>query len=237
LRPCASRNLSGDKLFFSWFETQSSLSATNNKPDWWMAAYDVNSGVYSTARNMTAGTAMEGKIIFGSAATLVLSNTLSNGTTDYEIPVTYTALGPAGSLADSVFHKYLQGGKINSSVFVTGVAITSSSGTNLCSGASTTLTSSSLTGNRWHRNGSAISGATSSTYVATQDGQYYTVVGPDTSNRITLVAVTSPSAPSVTPAGPLTLCAGTPLVLTTTWSAGTSVVPQWEFGFYSDQLG
>jgi PKD repeat protein len=225
LRPCASRNLNGDKIFFSWFETQSSLSSTNNKPDWWLAAYDVNSSIYSTARNMTSGTAMEGKIIFGSAATLVLSNTLTNGTVDYEVPVTYTALGAAGSLADSVFHKYLQGGKINSSVFVTGVAITSSSGTNLCSGATTTFTSSSNTGNQWHRNGVAISGATASTYVATQAGQYYTVVGPDTSNRITLNVVTSPSSPSVTPAGPLTLCSGTPLVLTTTWSAGTSV--QW----------
>jgi PKD repeat protein len=225
LRPCASRNLVGDKLFFNWFETQSTLSSTNNKPDWWMAAYDVASGVYTTARNMTAGTAMEGKIIFGSAANLVLSTVLPGGSTDYEIPVSYTALGASGSLADSVFHKYLQGGKINSSVFVAGVSISSSAGTNLCSGASTTLTSSSATGNRWHRNGSVISGATASTYVATQAGQYYTVVGPDTSNRITLVAVTSPSAPSVTPAGPLTLCAGTPLVLNTTWAAGTTV--QW----------
>ncbi len=223
LRPCASRNLNGDKLFFSWFETQSSLSSTNNKPDWWMAAYDVTSGIYTTARNMTAGTAMEGKIIFGSAANHVLSTTLPNGTTDYEIPVTYTALGASGSLADSVFHKYLQGGKINSSIFVAGVSITSSAGTNLCSGASTTLTSSSATGNQWHRNGVAISGATSSTYSATQAGLYYTVVGPDTSNRITLVAVTSPTAPAVSPVGPLTLCAGTPIVLNTSWTSGTTV--------------
>ena len=223
LRPCASRNLNGDKLFFNWFETQSSLSSTNNKPDWWMAAYDVASGIYTTARNMTAGTPLEGKIIFGSAATHVLSTTLPNGTTDYEVPVTYTALGAAGSLADSVFHKYIQGGKINSSVFVAGVSISSSAGTNLCSGASTTLTSSSTTGNQWHRNGVAISGATSSTYSATQAGLYYTVVGPDTSNRITLVAVTSPATPTVSPAGPLTLCAGTPLVLTTSWTSGTTV--------------
>ncbi len=225
LRPCASRNLNGDKLFFNWFETQSSLSSTNNKPDWWMAAYDVASGIYTTARNMTAGTAMEGKIIFGSAASHVLSTTLPNGTTDYEVPVTYTALGAAGSLADSVFHKYLQGGKINSSVFVTGVSISSSAGTNLCSGASTTLTSSSATGNQWHRNGSVISGATSSTYSATQAGLYYSVVGPDTSNRITLVAVTSPATPSVSPAGPLTLCAGTAINLSTSWTSGTTV--QW----------
>jgi len=223
LRPCASRNLTGDKLFFNWFETQSALSSTNNKPDWWMAAYDVATGVYTTARNMTAGTAMEGKIIFGSAASHVLSTTLPNGSTDYEIPVTYTALGAAGSLADSVFHKYLQGGKINSSVFVSGVAINSSNGTNLCSGSTTTLTSSSATGNQWHRNGTPISGATSSSYVANQAGQYYTVVGPDTSNRITLVVVASPSAPSISPAGPLTVCAGIPVQLSTTWTSGTIV--------------
>ena len=99
---------------------------------------------------------MEGKIIFGSAASHVLSTTLPNGSTDYEVPVTYTALGASGSLLDSVFHKYLQGGKINSSVFVAGVSISSSAGKNVCPGASTTLTSSSATGSRWHRNGSVI---------------------------------------------------------------------------------
>jgi hypothetical protein len=227
LRPGISRNLTGDKLFFSWFQTDSTKSNSNNKPDWWMGAYDVNSGIYTKAKNMTAGTSAEGGVVFGSAANYVFTTLLPNGTTNYEIPVSFTTINARGNLstADSVIHKYIQGGIVNSSAFVTGTTITSSTGNSLCSGNTAILTSSAATGNQWYFNGSAITGATSSTYSASNAGIYYTVVSgstPDTSNRITLTVVSTPSAPNLTSSS-LVLCPGKTITLSTTLTAGQSI--------------
>jgi hypothetical protein len=48
--------------------------------------------------------------------------------------------------------------------------------TTFCAGGSVTLTSSSATGNQWRLNGSAIIGATNTTYTATASGSYTVVV-------------------------------------------------------------
>jgi hypothetical protein len=227
LRPCASRNLSGDKLFFNWFETQSSLSTTNNKPDWWMAAYDVASGIYTTSRNMTAGTAMEGKIIFGSAASHVLSNTLPNGTTDYEVPVTYTALGAAGSLADSVFHKYIQGGTVSSTDFLGFNFVSAIGSPAFCSGDTVFLTTTATSGNQWYRNGVSIPAASSNILRVTRGGSYFNVTGVDTSNTLVVTEIPRPLAPLVTPSSPSYryLCDGDSVAFSSSWS--TDTILQW----------
>lgn len=224
LRPCISKSVSGDKLFFSWFATDSLLSTSNTKPDLWVAGYDVTSNSYLQARNVTANTAFAGKIVFGSAAPLVFSSASSGGTTDYEIPVTYTQFGSANSVNDSVFHKYLKGVVINSAQFGSAVTI-SSTGSIICGANGVTLTSSSSSNNQWLLNGAPINGATNQTYQATSAGNYVVVVTSsgksDTSNTIQITAGTVPAAPVISSGNGLVICPGTSISLTANISTGT----------------
>ena len=227
LRPCVSKTPAGDKIFYSWFETQSALSSTNTKPDWWVAAYDVLTNKYIAGKNMTVGTSVEGKIIFGSAAPLVFTKTGGNGNLEYEIPVTFTALGAAGSLADSVFHKYIQGGKVSSLDFWKGNYISNLGASSICSGDTVALSTTAGTGNQWFRNGVSIPGATSSTLRVTRGGSYFNVSGVDTSNTLVVTEIPRPAAPVVTPSTPTYryLCPGDSVVFATSWSSDTTL--QW----------
>jgi photosystem II stability/assembly factor-like uncharacterized protein len=84
--------------------------------------------------------------------------------------------------------------------------VATSGSTALCTGSSVTLTSSATSGNQWYNNGTAITGATGTTYVATTAGIYTvkTTSGACISNASTntLVTVTPiPAQPVITQNG------------------------------------
>ncbi|HNR53609.1 MAG TPA: hypothetical protein PKJ19_00460, partial [Flavobacteriales bacterium] len=91
--------------------------------------------------------------------------------------------------------------------------ITAQGSTSFCTGGSVVLSTSAASGNSyvWRRNGTTISGATSSSYTATQAGSYTVVVtnGPcsGTSSAVT-VTVASSATPTITAQGSTSFCTG-----------------------------
>ena len=86
---------------------------------------------------------------------------------------------------------------------------------------------------QWYLNGTAISGATSNTYTASQSGNYQVAITntvcTDFSNQVTLTFNALPQAPVVTSSGNLTQCLGGSVVLNATpgyssylWSTGAT---------------
>lgn len=98
----------------------------------------------------------------------------------------------------------------------------------ICAGSSVTFTSSALSGNQWYKDGVAIAGAIGRTYKAIAGGRY-TVRATNaggcfaTSVPSSVIVYALPAVPAITPAGPLTICAGSAITLT---SAGASTY-QW----------
>jgi hypothetical protein len=96
----------------------------------------------------------------------------------------------------------------------------------LCTGGSSTLTSSATNGNQWFLNGNAITGATNNTYNVTTAGTYtvkVTVNGctsTTSSNSAIVVVNATPPTPAVTPAANAAVCSGSSVVLTSNASTG-----------------
>jgi hypothetical protein len=93
-----------------------------------------------------------------------------------------------------------------------------------CTFGSTTLTSSSATGNQWYENGVLIGGATNQTYDAVEIGDYTVVVtilgcSSPTSDPLH-VSNPTPHQPVVTPGGPTTFCAGGSVTLSSNSATG-----------------
>ncbi|XZF13384.1 T9SS type A sorting domain-containing protein [Chitinophagaceae bacterium MMS25-I14] len=104
-----------------------------------------------------------------------------------------------------------------------------------CGGSSALLTGSASTGvtYQWLLNGTAISGATNSTYNATAIGSYtFRVTNTATSCVNTSAAVTVVNAPppvaTATAAGPTTVCGGSSVTLNA--NTGTGLTYQWMLG-------
>jgi Secretion system C-terminal sorting domain len=104
----------------------------------------------------------------------------------------------------------------------TPVVSTSSGSTMICKGSGLTLSSSAATGNQWYLGQTALSGQTTSTYLATSAGNYWVEVtdqngcwsvSPQTVITIDSIGVDSTVVPAVTPAGPLIFCADTTYLL------------------------
>ncbi len=112
--------------------------------------------------------------------------------------------------------------------------ITASGPLSFCSGGSVTL-QATVAANRsyqWKRNGSNISGATASSYVATASGNYKVTVTntnsgclKTTSNGTLVTAFPNPPA-TITPNGPTTFCAGGSVTLTA--NPGTGFTYNWK---------
>lgn len=107
--------------------------------------------------------------------------------------------------------------------------ITAGGSTTFCSGASVLLTANTGTGYTyvWKRSGAVISGATSSTYSATQGGSYtVTVTGGScsaTSSALTVTVNALPAA-TLTASGSTTICSGGNVVLNATTGTGYTYV-------------
>lgn len=180
-RPCVSKNESASKIFFTWSETDVNLSSANNIPDLITVGFDVATNKYTSAFKIDAGF----PALFGSVAPIVLERNGSNGTKDFELPMAFIELNGTGDALDSCIFKYIKGAVINSKSFNQFIH-SQGNITNICSGGTATLLSGIQSGNQWYRNGTLISGANTSTYSATMGGTYYSIVGGDTSNSITI---------------------------------------------------
>lgn len=117
-RPCASRNDAGNKLFFSWYETDTTNSGSNDQADLMTVGYDVAANRYTQAFNMTKNTLAEGAMVFGSVAPIVFERPGTGGSTDYELAASYLELNTTGDVNDSTYHRYIKGAVINSASFV-----------------------------------------------------------------------------------------------------------------------
>ncbi len=100
--------------------------------------------------------------------------------------------------------------------------LTASGSLTICAGSSVTLYSSASTGNQWYEGNIALPGVTGSQYLADQSGQYWVQVmdgyGCRANSSVVTVTVNNDTAgesvvPTVTPAGPLTLCPDTVVLL------------------------
>lgn len=139
----------------------------------------------------------------------------------YTVTVTYS--GCAASSASTTV-------SVNSAPTATISAVGS---TSFCTGGSVVLNASTGTGYNyvWRRNDSAITGATGSSYNATQAGSYTVVVSIgscSTTSAATTVTVAGGTAPMATAQGPTSFCSGGSVLLSTPTALGNSY--QWRLG-------
>ncbi len=110
-------------------------------------------------------------------------------------------------------------------------AISAGGATSFCSGGSVVLSATTGTGYTylWKKDGATISGATASSYTATQGGVYTVVItisGCANTSAGTTVTVTSAPAATLTAGGATTFCAGSSVTLTA--STGTGYTYVWK---------
>ena len=101
--------------------------------------------------------------------------------------------------------------------------ITAGGPINFCADGSVVLSSSVTSGNQWYKDGVVISGATAQNYTATQAATYtvkVTVNGcASTSSGITVASDAVP-VPTITAGGPVSLCTGGSVVLSSSAASG-----------------
>ncbi len=106
-RPQIAKTLSGNKLFFVWFDTDTTLTpgaADNVLPNAICKAWDVTTGLWSAETNLTAGSNADGACLFGNVSPFVLDGATAGC---YKIPVSILEI-PVNIGVD-VNHKYIDG--------------------------------------------------------------------------------------------------------------------------------
>jgi hypothetical protein len=145
------------------------------------------------------------------------TNQTYNATASGSYTVTVTTTGCVSAPSDAI--------SVTVNPIPPAPTVTPSGPTTFCPGGSVTLTSSSAVGNQWLLDANPIVGATSQTYNATASGTYTVTVTASgcTSAASTGTTVTVnpiPAAPTITPGGPTTFCAGSSVTLTSSSAAG-----------------
>lgn len=111
-RPQATTNWNGDRLFFTWFDTDTLTFAGqgNTYPDAWGAAYNVTTGKWSPVTNLTGDfgsptTCASGAVTFGSCPQFALSP----GAGTWNVPLVYQFLTGGLDATMQVQHTYVSG--------------------------------------------------------------------------------------------------------------------------------
>ncbi len=111
LRGQIAETMAGDKMFYVWFETDTaswvpdtSLHGSYNvNPDAWVRMYDVNTGTWDAAKNLTAGTNADGVSKMGYVANWAGQGTCGAGS--YQVQLGYQDLMvPGDGSKPGVFH-------------------------------------------------------------------------------------------------------------------------------------
>ena len=197
----------------------------------------------------TANVTLSGPITFCQGGSVMM-------TVNYEADYTYQWYNAAGAISGATTQSYTAGASDGYYVIVTNsygctatsattnvvanplpdVTITPSGPTLLCAGGSVTLNAAAVTGYtyQWYVGGSAIAGATNSTYLATTGGGYQVLVTnpatgcSDETHADTVVTVIN--AAIVMPITSASYCWGSSALLTTNVSGATGTVTyQWYF--------
>ncbi|MEO0312436.1 MAG: hypothetical protein RIQ89_2093 [Bacteroidota bacterium] len=111
IRPTASRNYAGDKLFFSWFETDTLTWGTTDNlfPDMHYRGLDLTTGLWS-AELTTEGGSADGAMTIANASYYVIDD----GAGNYTIPASYSIFQAAGDPVSPVDLWYVDEAVVNS---------------------------------------------------------------------------------------------------------------------------
>lgn len=93
----------GQKVFFSWTFSDSTIFTDHSAPDLYVRGYDVASGEYTNPVNITAGTDFEYSAFYATMAPV----SMDNGAGEYELPIVF-ALPGADDLSPPQFY-YVKG--------------------------------------------------------------------------------------------------------------------------------
>ena len=107
-RPQVGINWTGDKVFYTYFDTDTLTFGTadgNLYPDAWVAALDITTGNMAAARNVTAGTNADGIATFGNMSYYVFDD----GNGNYTIPLSFQQLSTTSDVLSPTQHQYLTG--------------------------------------------------------------------------------------------------------------------------------
>ncbi|MBV8520022.1 MAG: IPT/TIG domain-containing protein [Acidobacteria bacterium] len=173
----------------------------------------------------STGNTADGPAGATSYAWAIANGTITGGATSQT--VTYTA-GASGNVHLTLTTTVASGCEAATSVDVPILVVATPSitgGTAFCTGTTTTLTSSSATGNQWYLEGTAIVGATNQTYAAGTAGSYTVQVTSSgclsaMSNPQIVTENPLPATPTATPDGPTSYCTGGSVTLTSSSATG-----------------
>jgi PKD repeat protein len=98
-----SRTPSGEKLFMTWTESDSTIFSEHSAPDLFAAGYDIASGEYTPIVNVSAGSDFEYSMFYATMAPI----SMDNGAGEYELPVVFAQPG-ADDLSPPQFY-YVKG--------------------------------------------------------------------------------------------------------------------------------
>ncbi len=197
----STRNAQGTKIFSVWADTDPLYSTENEFPDIIGCGWNITANnTLTPVKNFTKNTTFDGSNYFHFVSPVILES----GTT-YKIPVTTTDPGQTDLLPAT--HKYVSGIEFTAADFIP-YSISPMGSVTMCNGETVVLSTNHIPGNtyQWKKDGVNITGATGSSYNATQSGTYVLVTNNTNTSNAVVVTVNPAPLTVVTPAGPIYLC-------------------------------